>query len=105
LSVENTGSAACAADLGTGTLNFTVSSGNDEVWRSTDCLKDPTSLAVILDPGKPLTSETLEWNRERSDPDTCDIAREQVTAGGASYHLAASAGGAPSRETAQFLLH
>lgn len=105
LVVENVGTEPCSADLGTAGMTFTVTSGQDEVWRSTDCQENASSLAVILDPGKPLTSEAVEWVRERSDPDTCGVEREKVPAGGASYHLNATAGGVASTETAQFLLY
>lgn len=105
LSVENTGAEACNADLGTAGMTFTVTSGEDQVWRSVDCQENPTNQAVILEPGKPLESEAVSWDRTRSAPETCEAPREPVTAGGASYHLTATAGGASSAETAQFLLY
>ena len=105
LTVENTGSEACSADLGTAGMRFEVSSGNDQVWRSADCQEDPEHLAVILDPGKPLQSEPVQWDRTRSSPETCDISREPVAAGGASYHLRVEAGGVDGSSTAQFLLY
>ena len=105
LTVENIGAAPCVADLGTAGITYTITSGEDEVWRSTDCQTEPTSMPIILDEGKPETVEGLAWVRERSDPETCDIAREQVAAGGASYHLSASAAGISSTQTAQFILH
>ncbi|GAB2566990.1 hypothetical protein [Leucobacter ruminantium] len=105
LSVENTGADACTADLGTAGMTFTITSGEDQVWRSVDCQKDPTNQAVILDPGKPLTTDTVQWDRTRSTPDTCEVPREPVAAGGASYHLAVAAGGATSTDTVQFILN
>lgn len=105
LSVENTGDEPCAADLGTAGLIFEIASGDDEVWRSTDCQEEPESLAVVLEPGEPLTTETISWNRTRSSTETCDITRDPVAADGASYHLRASAGGVEGDETAQFLLY
>ncbi len=38
-------------------------------------------------------------------PDTCDAQREQVTAGGASYHLEVTIGELKSESTKQFLLY
>ncbi|RGE20296.1 hypothetical protein [Leucobacter sp. wl10] len=105
LSVENTGEQACSADLGTAGMEFSVSSGDDQVWRSTDCQKNAKSLAVVLDPGKPLETEGIKWDRTRSSPETCDITRDPVAAGGASYHLRVSAAGAQGTGTAQFLLY
>lgn len=104
LSVTNAGTKACTADLGTAGMQFVVSSGDDEVWRSVDCQEEPESLAVILEPDEPLESEPIAWDRTRSSTDTCDITREPVVAGGASYHLRAVAAGVDGSTTAQFLL-
>lgn len=105
LSVENTGKNACIADLGTAGMSFTVASGEDQVWRSTDCQSNAVSTPVILDPNTPLHTEAISWDRTRSSAETCDIERDPVVAGGASYHLRAAAGGVDSIETAQFLLY
>ncbi|MGO1735166.1 MAG: hypothetical protein ACTHZ9_02440 [Leucobacter sp.] len=105
LSVENTDEEACSADLGTAAMEFEISSGDDGVWRSVDCQESPEHLAVILEPGEPLESEAVTWDRTRSSPETCDITRDPVAAGGASYHLRVVAGGAESSDTAQFLLY
>lgn len=105
LRVENTGEEACAADLGTAGMEFAVSSGDDQVWRSADCQENAESLAVILEPGKPLETDGISWDRTRSSPETCDITRDPVGAGGASYHLRVSAAGVQGTGTAQFLLY
>ncbi|MBK0417837.1 hypothetical protein JD276_02150 [Leucobacter sp. CSA1] len=105
LSVENTGDAACSTDLGTAGMQFAISSGDDEVWRASDCMEEPDHRNVILEPGQPLETEPLTWNRERSSPDTCGITREPVTAGGASYHLRVAVGEVQGAGTAQFLLY
>ena len=105
LSVENTGSKACTADLGSAGMQFAVSSGEDEVWRSVDCQTEPENLAVIVDPGKPLESEAIVWDRTRSSPDTCDVRREAVIADGATYRLSATAAGVTGVEALPFLLN
>lgn len=105
LSVENTGEGACTADLGTAGMELVVSSGEDEVWRSMDCQESPESLPAILDPGKPVESEPVSWDRTRSSAETCTITREPVNAGGASYHLRVAAAGTPGTGTKQFLLN
>ncbi|MBK0422683.1 hypothetical protein JD292_11430 [Leucobacter sp. CSA2] len=105
LKVENTGKEACSADLGTAEMEFTIASGDDQVWRSTDCQENPKHLAVVLEPGKSLTSEPIQWDRTRSSKETCDITRDPVAAGGASYHLTVNAGGVKSERSAQFLLY
>lgn len=105
LRVENVGEDACTADLGTAGMIFEVTSGSDEVWRSTDCQKNPDHRAVILQPGEPLTTEEITWDRTRSSPESCDISRDQVGAGGASYHLAVEAAGVKGTGSVQFLLY
>lgn len=105
LSVVNSGTDPCSADLGTATMEFAVSSGSDEVWRSVDCQTEPASLMVILDPDQPVETEPIAWNRTRSSAETCDITRDAVGGGGASYHLRASIAGVPGSGTAQFLLY
>jgi len=105
LEVENVGKEKCSADLGTAGMRFEITSGADEVWRSADCQKQPDHRAVILLPGKPLTSETIPWDRTRSSPESCDISRDPVVAGGASYHLQVSAAGVDGTGSVQFLLY
>lgn len=105
LSVENTGEQACAADLGTAGMVFEITSGSDRIWNSTDCQENADHRSVILDPGEPLTTEALPWDRTRSSAETCDISREEVGTGGASYHLRVSAAGVEGTGTAQFLLY
>lgn len=105
LSIENRSDAECSADLGTAGMSFTITSGSDQIWRSTDCQQNPDHRAVILKPGEPLETEPLAWDRTRSSPDTCDTEREAVVGGGASYHLRVSAAGVESNGTAQFQLY
>lgn len=105
LRVENVGTAACQAQLGTGLMSFKITSGSDEVWRSTDCQVSPDQRAVILEPGTPLDTEPIVWDRTRSSPETCDVSRDPVVSDGATYHLQAAAAGVASTETARFLLY
>ena len=105
LRIENKSEIACQAELGTAGMNFRITSGSDEVWRSTDCQVNPDRRAVILEPAKPLETEPIEWNRTRSSAETCDVDRDPVGAGGATYHLHASAAGVASNSTAPFLLY
>ncbi|MBD8101974.1 hypothetical protein [Plantibacter sp. CFBP 8775] len=106
LSVTNTGSAACTMNAGTSQQVFTVSSGEEPYWTSTDCQTAPSDQQVLLEPGKTVSSNPpITWDRTRSVPDTCDQPRDPVPAGGASYHLNTSIGGFASADSAQFLLN
>lgn len=105
LSVENISDKTCAADLGTATMVFKVSSGADEVWRSTDCQKDAKNQPVKLEAGQKLTTETIAWDRTRSSTETCEVPRDEVVAEGSTYHLSVSIAGAPGKGTAPFLIY
>jgi hypothetical protein len=105
LSLTNTGSTMCTIDAGTATMVFTVSSGKDAYWTSTDCQSNPVHTVIKLEPKQTLTSAPIPWDRTRSSKSTCDGNRPAAPAGGASYHLAVSVDGIPSKTTKQFLLY
>ncbi|MCS3843006.1 hypothetical protein [Microbacterium sp. AK031] len=107
ISLTNTGSSDCTIDVGSTTQVFTVSSGSDTWWRSTDCQESPSSMVVTLAAGQTVTSATpVQWDRTRSDVATCDQEnRPRAPGGGASYHLAVSIGGFEGAETRQILLY
>lgn len=106
LSITNTGTAPCTMNAGTSQQVFTVLSGDEVYWKSTDCQTAPTDQDVLLEPGKTVASNpAITWDRTRSAPDTCSGTRDPVPAGGASYHLKTSIGGFESKSSAQFLLN
>ncbi|HWD62559.1 MAG TPA: hypothetical protein VG369_08670 [Humibacter sp.] len=105
-SITNTGSKSCTFDVGTAKQVFTITSGTEVYWTSTDCQTNPVSTVVLLEPGKTLTSTPIAWDRARSDPSTCkDQNRPAVPSGGASYHLKVQVDGVTSKTTKQFLLY
>lgn len=105
-SITNTGASSCTFDVGTAKQIFTVTSGNEVYWKSTDCQTTPVDTVVLLEPGKTLTSNPIAWDRTRSDPSTCgDKARQAAPAAGASYHLKVQVNGVTSKTTKQFLLN
>ena len=106
VSITNTGRVSCTIDAGTAQQVFTITSGSETYWKSSDCQSDKVDAAVLLQPGKTISSQTpLQWDRTRSDPATCQKPRDQVPAGGASYHLTVSVAGIPSATTQQFSLN
>jgi hypothetical protein len=107
LSVTNTGTTSCTINAGTSKQVFTITSGNDVYWTSTDCQKESADAEVTLKPGVPISSsEPVTWDRTRSAKDTCDVAaRDAASAGGASYHLLVSIDGMESATPKQFLLY
>ena len=85
---------------------YTITSGTDLIWNSTDCQTNKTPLMQVLDPGtaKALSTTPFAWDRTRSSTTTCSGARPAVTAGGASYHLNVKLGKVTAKGTKQFLL-
>jgi hypothetical protein len=105
ISITNTGPNACKIDAGTKAQVFTITSGTEVYWKSTDCQTGAVDAEVLLQPGKTVKSQApLVWDRTRSDPATCSAKRNPVPAGGASYHLATSVDGITSSATKQFIL-
>ncbi|WGD36802.1 hypothetical protein [Lysinibacter sp. HNR] len=104
LNVINNGSTPCTINAGTAAMVFTIKSGDETYWTSTDCQVGAVDNFVILEPGVSAPSEPFAWERVRSASDTCEGDRPAVPAGGASYHLSVSLGGIESTETAQFIL-
>ncbi len=106
VSITNTGPNACKLDAGTKAQVFTITSGTEVYWKSTDCQTGAVDAEVLLQPGKTVKSQTpIGWDRTRSDPATCSAKRALVPAGGASYHLATSVDGIASQATKQFILN
>jgi hypothetical protein len=104
--ITNTGTDVCTANVGTSTQVYTISTGPDVVWTSTDCQEDPTDQLLTLEPNTPVSSTPFPWERVRSSTDTCDLdEREPVVAEGATYILEVEAAGSPSLEPKTFLLY
>jgi hypothetical protein len=105
--LTNTSDADCTINVGTTGQSFTITSGNDTWWRSTDCQSEPSDTIATLAAGQTVTSATpITWDRTRSSVDTCqDANRVKAPGGGASYHLAVAIGGIAATSTAQFVLN
>lgn len=104
LKITNTSAAPCTIDVGTAAQVYTVTSGADTIWTSTDCQSDGSNEVVALQPGQELQAPNIPWVRERSTPDTCEGERPAAVAGGASYELTVSIGGLGSEPTSFILL-
>lgn len=103
--LTNTSASPCTMNVGTSAQSFTVTSGSDVWWRSTDCQSEPSDMEVTLAAGQEVTSSApLTWDRTRSSVDSCDGERPFAPGGGATYHLSVSIGGIPSAGTAAFIL-
>ncbi len=104
LTLTNEGAVPCTINAGTTQQVFTITSGSETYWKSTDCQSGAVDANVVLEPNIPKSTNPLAWDRTRSSPTTCDSSRQQVTAGGASYHLVITLGDLESNDV-QFLLN
>lgn len=107
MSVTNTGPTACTLNAGTSKQVFTITSGDDVWWTSTDCQTDAADAEVTLQPGVAVKSSApITWDRTRSATDTCAAEeRDPAPAEGASYHLSVSVDGISAQTPTQFLLN
>lgn len=107
ISLTNHGASDCTIDVGSATQVFTVMSGADVWWRSTDCQEDPSSMIATLPAGATVVSkDPVVWDRTRSAVETCaDVNRPRAPGGGASYHVSVSIGGFAGLATTQILLY
>lgn len=105
--LTNNGETDCTLNVGTSAQVFTVTSGSDTWWRSTDCQSEPSDMIVTLAAGQTVSSATpVVWDRTRSSVSTCDTANRPVAAGGgASYHVTVEIGGVPAVASKQILLY
>lgn len=107
LSLTNIGTTDCVINAGNAKQIFTVMSGQDIYWTSTDCQTNPVDAEVTLKPGvvMPLAS-SIAWDRTRSAVDTCqNDARTVVPAGGASYYLHVTVDGIKAAAPALMILN
>lgn len=97
----------CTLNVGTAQQKFTVTSGGDTWWRSTDCQSEPSDMVVLIEAGSTVKSGApVVWDRTRSTPSSCENpSRPGAAGGGASYHVAVEIGGIPSQSTQQILLY
>lgn len=107
IKLTNNSDVDCTLNVGTSSQKFTITSGSDTWWRSTDCQSEPSDMVVLLAAGQTVQSASpLVWDRTRSDPATCaDASRPVAPGGGASYHLSVEIGGVASTASAQLLLY
>ncbi|MET0297015.1 MAG: hypothetical protein ABW024_06410 [Microbacterium sp.] len=107
IQLTNNSESDCTMNVGTTTQKFTIASGDDVWWRSTDCQSEPSDMVVLIAAGQTVTSATpLAWDRTRSAVGSCEDANRQVApGGGASYHVAVEIGGIASTQSKQLLLY
>ncbi|MDT0186492.1 hypothetical protein Q9S36_40540 [Microbacterium sp. ARD31] len=105
--LTNDGVDDCIINVGTTTQVFTITSGEDTWWRSTDCQDDPSDMFVTLAAGQSVESaEPLEWDRTRSSVDSCGRGdRARAPGSGSTYWLEVEIAGIPAIEAISFQLY
>ena len=88
ISLTNKGAKDCTIDVGSTTQVFTISSGADVWWRSTDCQENPSSMIATLTAGTTVTSkDPVTWDRTRSSVETCAQETRQRAPGPSSAQI------------------
>ncbi len=87
LKITNTGTTPCLLEAGSDVQEYRITSGSDLIWSSTHCQQDAQPAERVLEPGKVVSTTPFPWDRERSDPNTCDGERAEAVGGGATYVL------------------
>jgi cytoskeletal protein RodZ len=107
IKLTNEASQACSFNVGTTTQSFTITSGSDTWWRSTDCQTEPSDMVVLLKAGQTVSSaQPIVWDRTRSSVSSCQSTnRPKAPGGGATYHVQVSIGGVASHGDTMFLLY
>lgn len=104
-SIKYTGTTECYYNVGTNAQVFTITSGAETYWKSTDCQSGASETLAIFKPGQTEKSAPFAWNRTLSPSrqgGTCD-AQSPVVPKPASYNLKVSVGAANSPSTAQMV--
>jgi hypothetical protein len=104
MSITNAGAVACTFEIPADAQVFSIVSGTDPIWTSTDCLTTQAT-EVTLEPNTPLASAPFAWDRTRSSPDSCDSSLPEVIAGGATYRLSVAIGDIESASDTPFILN
>jgi hypothetical protein len=103
--LTNTSGKPCYFNVGTAAQQFSVTSGSEKIWSTSDCKAAKSNYRMLLQPGAANASTPITWARVRSSSTGCDAASGQSAAigGGASYHLTVKLGPVTSNDV-QFIL-
>lgn len=99
LSITNDGEEPCDTNVGTNQQVFTVTSGSDRIFATTDCQVDGSDQMMTLEPGQTETSR-FAWDKVRTQPG-CERSENELGAG--TYRITVAMG-AVSSEPVTFSL-
>lgn len=99
MTIKNAGTTECMVNVGTSQQDFSVTSGADRIFSTSDCVDDPTDTEIMVKPGASETAR-FTWTRVRSAPG-CKFVAAKPRPG--TYGFTAKLGDVSS-ETARFEL-
>lgn len=99
MTIKNAGASECMVNVGTSQQDFSVMSGADRIFSTSDCVQDPTDTEIMIKPGASETAR-FTWTRVRSAPG-CKFVAAKPRPG--TYGFTAKLGNVSS-ETARFEL-
>ncbi len=99
MTIKNEGKVDCKVNVGTSQQEFSVTSGSDRIFSTSDCVQDPMDTEITIKPGSSETAR-FTWNRVRSAPG-CKVVSAKPRPGW--YGFTAKLGDLSS-ETAKFEL-
>ncbi|WP_411734488.1 hypothetical protein [Paeniglutamicibacter sp.] len=99
MTIKNAGTTDCMVNVGTSQQDFSVMSGADRIFSTSDCVEDPTDTEITVKPGASETAR-FTWTRVRSAPG-CKFVAAKPRPG--TYGFSAKLGNVSS-ETARFEL-
>jgi hypothetical protein len=67
MTIKNAGTTECMVNVGTSQQDFSVMSGADRIFSTSDCVEDPTDTEIMIKPGAS-ESARFAWTRVRSAP-------------------------------------
>ncbi|GIH98277.1 hypothetical protein [Planobispora takensis] len=94
LTLVNTGKVMCVTDTGPRALEIRITSGDDRVWSSADCVSGETEDLRRFERGIPFV-RVVEWDRQRSGS---DCRAKRVTARPGTYVATVRAAGMKSHK-------
>src|SRR4051812_46409118 len=67
MTIKNEGKFDCKVNVGTSQQEFSVMSGSDRIFSTSDCVQDPMDTEITIKPGSSETAR-FTWTRVRSAP-------------------------------------
>lgn len=104
--LTNTNSVDCTFNAGAKVQYFTIQSGDQDIWSSTQCSREGLEDSnIVLASAETISSAPSPWEKVFSSETGCGSDQAPVITGGASYHLKVEVNGELSSNSQQFVLN